>query len=130
MGEAYGASSPVQTFSRTLYLDVQREAGAELTLPEDEEELAFYVADGAVEVDGEAVGLGVMAVARAGRAVRIRGLESSRLMVVGGDNIGPRQIFWNFVSSRAERIEQAKQDWRDRQFAMVPGDDEFISLPE
>ena len=130
MGEAYGASSPVQTFSRTLYLDVQLKEGAELTLPEGEEELAFYVADGAVEVDGETFQLGVMAVAHPGRAVRLRGTESSRLMVVGGDNIGPRQIFWNFVSSRAERIEQAKQDWRDRQFAMVPGDDEFISLPE
>ena len=130
MGEAYGASSPVQTFSRTLYLDVQLEAGAEITLPEGYEELAFYVAEGAVDVEGETFPLGVMGVARPGRAVGIRGLENSRLMVVGGDNIGPRQIFWNFVSSRPERIEQAKRDWRDMQFAMVPGDEEFIPLPD
>ena len=88
------------------------------------------MAEGAVDVEGETFPLGVMGVARPGRAVGIRGLENSRLMVVGGDNIGPRQIFWNFVSSRPERIEQAKRDWRDMQFAMVPGDDEFIPLPD
>lgn len=130
MGEAYGESSPVQTFSRTLYLDVQLEAGADLTLPDGEEELAFYVAGGAVEVDGEAVQTGVMAVACPDRTVQIRGLEDSRVMVVGGENIGPRQIFWNFVSSRPERIQQAKQDWLDMKFPMVPGDDEFIPLPQ
>lgn len=130
MGEAYGEVSPVNTFSRTLYLDIQLDAGANLALPDSEEEMAFYVAEGAVEVDGEPVPTGVMALACAGRAIHIRGLESSRVMVVGGDNIGPRQIFWNFVSSRPERIEQAKQDWRDRRFAPVPGDDEFIPLPQ
>ena len=129
MGEAYGARSPVETFSRTLYLDVDLQGGAELALPEGEEELAFYVAEGSVEVDGESVETGVMAVACPGRRISIRGLEPSRVMVVGGDDIGPRQMYWNFVSTTRERIEQAKQDWRDQAFDMVPGDDEFVPLP-
>jgi redox-sensitive bicupin YhaK (pirin superfamily) len=130
MGEAYGERSPVQTFSRTLYLDVHLQAGARLALPEDEEELAFYVVEGAVEVDGEPVETGVMAVACAEGSISIRALAESRVMVVGGRNIGPRRIFWNFVSTTQERIELAKQDWRDQKFATVPGDAEFIPLPE
>jgi len=129
MGEAYGAKAPVETFSRTLYLDVSLPAGIELALPEGEEELAFYVAQGAIEVDGEQFETGVMAVACPEKTVSIRGLEDSRVMVVGGDNVGPRQMFWNFVSTSQERIEQAKQDWRDMNFEKVPGDDEFIPLP-
>ena len=130
MGEAYGERSPVTTFSRTLYLDVEMQAGADLELPDGEAELAFYVADGSVEVDGETLETGVMAVACPGKTVSIRGLARSRIMVVGGENIGPRQLFWNFVSTTQERIERAKQNWRDRKFAMVPGDDEFTPLPE
>jgi redox-sensitive bicupin YhaK (pirin superfamily) len=130
LGEAYGERSPVTTFSRTLYLDVEMQAGADLELPDGEAELAFYVADGSVEVDGETLETGVMAVACPGKTVSIRGLARSRIMVVGGENIGPRQLFWNFVSTTQERIERAKQNWRDRKFAMVPGDDEFIPLPE
>jgi redox-sensitive bicupin YhaK (pirin superfamily) len=130
MGEAYGQSSPVETFSRTLYLDVEMPAGISLDLPEGEEELAFYVVEGAVEVDGETVGRGVMAVACPGGRVALSALEDSRVMVVGGDNIGPRTIFWNFVSSRPERVDQAKQDWLDGNFTGVPGDEEFIPLPD
>jgi redox-sensitive bicupin YhaK (pirin superfamily) len=129
MGEAYGARSPVDTFSRTLYLDLQLDSGATLALPDAEQELAFYVADGAVEVDGETLGTGVMAVVRPDRATTLRGLENSRIMVVGGDNIGPRHIFWNFVSSTRERIDLAKRDWREMNFERVPGDAEFIPLP-
>lgn len=130
MGEAYGQRSPVATFSRTLYLDLALEPGATLALPEAEQELAFYVAGGAVEVDGERVESGVMAVARAATAVSITALAASRVMVVGGDNIGPRAMYWNFVSTDRERIEQAKRDWREGRFALVPGDDEFIPLPD
>ncbi len=130
MGEAYGQQSPVATFSRTLYLDTALEQGAVLALPEAEQELAFYVADGAVEVDGERIETGVMAVARAASAVSITALEASRVMVVGGDELGPRAMYWNFVSADRERIEQAKRDWRDGRFDRVPGDDEFIPLPD
>lgn len=129
MGEAYGARSPVDTFSRTLYLDLQLDSGATLALPGAEQELAFYVADGAVEVDGETLRTGVMAVVRGDRTATLRGLENSRIMVVGGDNIGPRHIFWNFVSTTRERIDIAKRDWREMNFERVPGDDEFIPLP-
>ncbi len=130
MGEAYGERSAVATFSRTLYLDIDLQDGAELVLPDTVEELAFYVADGSVQVDGTGVEAGVMAVACPGKEVVLRGLTPSRILVVGGDNIGTRRMFWNFVSTAPERIHRAKRDWREGQFAMVPGDDEFIPLPE
>lgn len=130
MGEAYGERSPVETFSRTLYLDVALQAGAKLTLPADEEELGFYVAEGSVEVDGVSITAGVMAIACPGQTVVLKGLEDTRMMVVGGDSVGPRRMFWNFVSTTRERIELAKQDWRDQKFDPVPGDDEFFPLPE
>jgi redox-sensitive bicupin YhaK (pirin superfamily) len=129
MGEAYGDRSPVKTFSRTLYLDVQLNAGADLALPEDEKELAFYVAEGALQVDGETIETGIMAVVRPGETASLHALENTRIVVVGGDHIGRRHVFWNFVSTTPGRVEQAKQDWRERKFAMVPGDDEFIPLP-
>ncbi len=130
MGEAYGQRSPVDTFSRTLYLDVQIDADAELALPEGEEELAFYVAIGSVEVDGELFEEGTLAIVAPDKHVIVRGKDASRIMVIGGDNLGPRHMFWNFVSSTRERIDLAKQDWREQNFAMVPDDDEFIPLPD
>jgi len=130
MGEAYGAVSPVATFSRTLYLDADLTAGASLALPEREEELAVYVVEGSVEVEGAPVEAGAMAVVRAGVSVMIQSLTPSRLMVIGGDSVGPRRMFWNFVSTTQARIERAKADWREGRFDAVPGDDEFIPLPE
>ncbi len=130
MGRAFGAGSPVTTYSRTLYLDCRLEPGAELALPEGEQELAVYVAEGDVEIEGAKYATGVMAVACPGKPIALRAGAASRVMVIGGDTLGERQVFWNFVSDSKERIEQAKQDWRDGNFAMVPGDDEFIPLPE
>jgi redox-sensitive bicupin YhaK (pirin superfamily) len=129
MGSAYGQRSPVTTFSETLYLDCQLSAGAELSLPEHIEELACYVAVGEVVVDETAIKAGAMAVACPGKVVRLRAAADSRVMVIGGANIGPRQIYWNFVSDSAARIEQAKRDWRDGNFPHVPGETEFIPLP-
>ncbi len=130
MGEAFGERSPVKTFSRTLYLDIRLQKGAQITLPDGEQELAFYVAEGAVKADDETVEAGVMAVTCPDKTVSISALEDSRVVVVGGANIGQREIFWNFVATTHARIEQAKQDWRDQKFARVPDDDEFIPLPE
>lgn len=130
MGEAFGECSPVKTFSRTLYLDIHLQKGAQITLPDGEEELAFYVAEGAVKVDDETVEKGVMAVTCPNKIISISAMDNSRVVVVGGSNIGRREIFWNFVSTTHQRIEQAKQDWRDQKFAKVPDDDEFIPLPE
>jgi redox-sensitive bicupin YhaK (pirin superfamily) len=129
MGAAYSERSPVQTFSDTLYLDCVLDAGAELALPVDMEELAFYVAVGSVVAGEETINTGVMAVACPGHGLALRALVSSRVMVIGGANIGSRFIEWNFVSDSRERIERAKQDWRDGRFPHVPGDDEFIPLP-
>ena len=130
MGEAYGQRSPVATFSRTLYLDLRLQTGATLALPDDEAELALYVAVGAVSVEDEVFVAGNMAVAAQGRIVILHAQTESRIMVVGGDNLGPRHMYWNFVSTSRERIDAAKKDWREQAFATVPGDDEFIPLPD
>ncbi len=130
MGSAYGEESPVQTYSRTLYMDCRLETDAELTLPDDEQELAVYVVEGEVLVDGDSHGAGVMAVACPGKSLTLRAAQSSRVMVIGGDQLGERHIFWNFVHSDPARIEQAKLDWKEDRFPKVEGDEEFIPLPE
>ena len=104
-------------------------AGSEFSLPEGYEEIAFYVAAGRVQAAGMDVPEGTMLVPSAGSTVAIKASEASRVMVVGGDHIGRRHIWWNFVSSSEARIEQAKSDWQSDGFPRVPGDDEFIPLP-
>ena len=130
MGAAYGARSPVATYSPTLYLEVRLPAGAELTLPNDASERAAYVTEGAVTIAGHEYTEGKLAVARTGADVRLRANAPSRVMVVGGEPLGRRHIWWNFVSSSKERIEQAKRDWAESRMGKVRGDDEFIPLPE
>ena len=130
MGEAFGYRSPVRSYSRTLYMDCLLETGAVLPLPQGEQELAMYVVEGAVEVEGQRYGAGVMAVACPGAALTPRALESGRVMVIGGDGLAERHMYWNFVHSSRDRIEQAKADWREGRFPPVPGDDEFIPLPD
>jgi redox-sensitive bicupin YhaK (pirin superfamily) len=130
LGEAFGEQSPVKSYSRTLYLDCRLTDDAEVGLPDTEQELALYVAEGEVLVDGERYGAGVMAVACPGQSVTVTAAVNSRVMVIGGDALGARAMFWNFVHSSRERIQQAKADWRDGRFPAVPGDDEFIPLPD
>ena len=130
MGEAFGETSPVTTYSRTLYLDCVMEAGAEFALPEDEVEMALYVVEGEVTVGNDTIGAGVMAVLRPGMNVTIKTARAVRIMVIGGDALGARKIWWNFVHSDPQRIEQARDDWREGRFEPVPGDDEFIPLPD
>ncbi len=130
MGAAYGARSPVATYSPTLYLEVRLPAGAELALPNDVSERAAYVTEGTVTVEGQQYREGTMLVARTGAVVRLRASAPSRVMVVGGEPLGRRHIWWNFVSSSNERIEQAKRDWAESRLGKVPGDDEFIPLPD
>jgi len=130
MGAAYGARSAVATYSPTLYLEMRLPAGTELALPKDVSERAAYVVEGAVTVAGVEYRDGAMLVARTGADVRLRASVPSRVMVVGGEPLGPRHIWWNFVSSSKERIEQAKRDWTENAMGKVPGDDEFIPLPE
>ncbi len=130
LGEAYGAGSPVRTYSRTLYLEAGLPPGARLSLPDDVTERAVYVVSGNVRLDGEDYGTGTMAVFRTGAPIELEATADSRLMVVGGEPVGRRTIWWNFVSGSAERIEQAKRDWQAGRFGGIEGDDEFIPLPE
>ena len=131
-GSAYGATSPVRVLSPLFYVEAQLEQGAALSLPDEHPERAAYVVDGSVCCDGEAQGPGVMLVFREGVPAQIRAQESSRVMLLGGAPLdGERHIWWNFVSSSPERIEQARRDWREGRFPKVPGDElEFIPLPD
>jgi redox-sensitive bicupin YhaK (pirin superfamily) len=113
-----------------FYLDAKLEADAPVDLPPQFEERAVYVAEGEIEAAGSRYGPGQMLVFAAGAPATIRATMPSRAMLLGGAPLdGPRYIWWNFVSSSRERIEQAKRDWQQGGFAPVPGDDERIPLP-
>ncbi len=130
LGSAYGATSPVESYSPIVYLDVQLSAGVELTLPTEHAELGAYVVSGRVRIGARDHARGVMLVARPGATMRVGATAASRLIVVGGEPVGPRHIWWNFVSSSNDRIEQAKREWRSGGFERIAGDAEFIPLPE
>ena len=131
-GTAYGARSPVGVLSPTLYVDARLEAGARLTVDDGHPQRAVHVAEGSVRIGEQRIGPGVMAVLRPGAEVTVEAEERSRLMLLGGAQLdGDRHIWWNFVASSKERIEKAKDDWRNGRFGKVPGDEkEFIPLPE
>jgi len=130
-GEAYGARSPVGVASPTLYVDARLDAGATLELPDDIEERAVYIATGRLAVDGESFSDGTLIELAPGSSATIIAHGPARVMLLGGAPLdGPRHIWWNFVSSSRERIERAKGDWREKRFAPVAGDAEWIPLPE
>jgi len=130
MGEACGRESPVTRYSRTLYADCLLQTGAVIEFPNEEREQALYVAEGEVSIEGRSLGSGKMALLRPGRPLEVNAAVDSRLMLIGGDPLGRRHISWNFVHSSKQRVEQATEDWRAGRFPAVPGDDEFIPLPE
>ncbi len=129
IGEAFGASSPVAVRSPTLYADITLRAGAELSLPLAEER-ALYGVDAPFVLDGELIAPLQMVLLRAGEQPLLAAQADARVMLIGGQALGTRFIDWNFVSSRKERIEQARDDWRAGRFDPVPGETEFIPLPE
>ena len=129
-GEAYGHCSPVKTHSPMLYLDVQLEANGRFTLPPNYSERAVYSVTDGLFVDDEPIEQYRLAVLAAGESVEIVAKAKARCIVIGGEPVGQRAKWWNFVSSRPERIEQAKQDWKSQRFVSVPEEDEFIPLPE
>jgi redox-sensitive bicupin YhaK (pirin superfamily) len=132
-GEGWGERAPVSTSSPLFYADALLKAGAALPLPDQHEERAAYVLDGEVEISGDRFVSGQMLVFRAGDRLALRaGPQDARVLLLGGATMdGPRHLFWNFVSSSRERIEQAKEDWRAGRFGKVKGDEaEFIPLPE
>ncbi|MEZ5930626.1 MAG: pirin family protein [Alphaproteobacteria bacterium] len=138
LGRAYGETAPVTMFSDMFYADVIMQQGAALPMPEDHEDRGLYVSEGAVEIAGQGFEAGRMMVFRPGDAITVKaGGQGARVMILGGETLnGPRHIWWNFVASSEERIEQAKADWRagrwqDGRFALPPDDrDEFIPLPD
>jgi redox-sensitive bicupin YhaK (pirin superfamily) len=132
-GTAYGQASPVRVYSPTLYVDAQLEAGAVLEIEAEHAERAFYVAEGSVRgEDGRTFAVGQFVVLDgAAGPVRITATGDARVMLAGGAPLdGPRHIEWNFVASSRERIDAAKQQWRERRFPPVPGDPERIPLPD
>ncbi|MDQ7246071.1 pirin family protein [Dongia sedimenti] len=130
-GTAFGRRAPVATFSETLYCDVMLKAGAKIEVPIEHEERAIQPVLGRISVSGHEVGSGSMLVLRSKEPVVIEALDDARLMLLGGARLdGPRNIWWNFVSSSKDRIEQAKADWKAGRFGPVPGETEFIPLPE
>ena len=130
-GKFLGLSSPVATGWDTLFADVTLAAGASLPLDPDAEERAVYLVSGEVEIAGDRFEPGRLLVFKPGDRITISALTPTRLAVVGGAAMdGPRHIWWNFVSSRKDRIEQAKADWKSGHFDTVPGETEFIPLPD
>jgi redox-sensitive bicupin YhaK (pirin superfamily) len=129
VGSAFGASSPVATLSPTLYVALELEAGALVTIPDAAQERGIYSVDGPLEVDGELLEPGQMLVLEAGSTPTLCARETTRVMLLGGAPLGHRHMVWNFVSSRKERIVQAQDDWEAQRFPSVPGETEFIPLP-
>ncbi|WP_421997517.1 pirin family protein [Reyranella sp.] len=132
VGTYGGRTAPTTHFSPIFYVAVEAPAAAKLAIPAEHAERAIYVADGAAALGDRLLTVGDLAVLQAGQPVEIlAGADGAKLMLLGGAPIdGPRHIWWNFVSSDQARIDRAKADWRDGRFARVPGDPEFIPLPE
>lgn len=131
VGAAFGLTNPVPVHSPQFYLHLELQAGATAAIPGGYAERALYVVRGAVEVDGHAYSPGQMLVFAREAAPTVRASEVSAVMLLGGDPVGPRHIWWNFVSSRKERIEHAKADWKAGRIALPYHDGtEFVPLPE
>jgi redox-sensitive bicupin YhaK (pirin superfamily) len=131
VGELYGRRSPVAAASPMFYADAILDPGAVLELPPVHAERALHVASGAVRVGGERFDAGRLLVFRAGDTIPVTGEESARVLLFGGEPLdGPRHLWWNFVSSSRDRLEQAKADWRAERFPMIADDRERIPLPD
>ncbi|MDH4441450.1 MAG: pirin family protein [Rhizobium sp.] len=133
IGALEGLRSPVKTFSETLYVDLSLEAGAKFPFDATQEERALYILSGEIEIAGDRFGPDQLLVFRPGDAITlIGGATGCHVMLFGGAAMGSQKhIWWNFVSSSKERIEQAKEEWRTGRFDIVPGDEEeFVPLPE
>ena len=130
-GNAYGLYNNVKTNSPLFYLHVVLQQGAIFALPKEHPERGFYIVKGSVEVSGITYNEGKMLVFNKGVDPAIISKEDTTLMLLGGEPLGERFIWWNFVSSRKERIEQAKEDWKQGRIILPPNDNkEFIPLPD
>jgi redox-sensitive bicupin YhaK (pirin superfamily) len=132
MGSLSGIRSPVRTDTDTLYADISLAPGARISIPADAEERAIYVLDGTVTISGDEFPSDRLLVFKPGDEIVVSSEQGAHFMLFGGASLGSkRYIWWNFVSSSRERIEQAKHEWKTGRFDIVPGDEEeFIPLPE
>ncbi len=131
VGSLYGARAPVEVFSEMFYADAELSPAARLEFPAEHEERAIYIAEGGIDLAGDRFEAGRLLVLRPGEPLVIEAPAASRVLLFGGEPMdGPRHLWWNFVSSSADRIEQAKADWQAGRFPPVPGETEFIPLPE
>jgi redox-sensitive bicupin YhaK (pirin superfamily) len=130
-GNAFGLNNRVKTHSPLFYLHVVLDAGARFGLPKEHSERGIYIAKGSIEVSGHTYTAGQMLVFTQGVDPVLLAKTNTTLMMLGGEPVGERYIWWNFVSSRKERIEQAKNDWKEGRIILPPNDDhEFIPLPD
>lgn len=130
-GDAWGASSPVSVYSRTLYADVRLDAGTTLQVPPEHEERAIYVVSGSVQLGEEVFGEATMVVLQEGENIPVLASEGAHLALIGGDKLKhPRKLWWNFAHTDIATIEAAKERWKSGGFDMVEGDEEFIPLPD
>ncbi|HMA32075.1 MAG TPA: pirin family protein [Casimicrobiaceae bacterium] len=130
-GHAFGLAAPTPTFSDTLYVAAELEGDATFIVATEHEERAVYVVSGEVTIDGHAVPEAHMALLPEGDEALVQARGSARVMLVGGAKLdGDRFVWWNFVASSREAIEQAKSDWREQRYPAIAGETEFIPLPE
>jgi redox-sensitive bicupin YhaK (pirin superfamily) len=130
-GTAFGLISPVAIRSPMFYVQAEIETGGALPVPDEYRERAVYLASGRLEIAGRAIEPRHMVVLRSGVACEVRATEDAQLVLLGGEPVGPRHVWWNLVSSRASRIAEAAAMWREERFPLVPGDEvERIPLPE
>jgi redox-sensitive bicupin YhaK (pirin superfamily) len=132
MGTLWGESAPVTCHSHTIYADIHLGPNGAMPIDPEAEERGLYVAEGEAALDGLPLDPGTLYVLRPGISATLRSGRGGHVMLCGGAPLdGPRHVFWNFVSSRRERIDQAKEDWKAGRFTLPPDDhDEFIPLPE
>jgi hypothetical protein len=130
-GDAFGERSPAPAYSRLFYLAAEMEPGAVLELPPEHVERGVYLVQGSISVGGTLLAERSLAVLPTGDKVEVRAASQARVMLLGGDKMdGDRFIWWNFVASSKDLIEDAKWRWREQRFPAVPGEQEFIPLPE
>jgi redox-sensitive bicupin YhaK (pirin superfamily) len=132
MGSLWGKTAAITQHSQTIYADIMLEAGASVPVDADADERAVLVTEGVASLDGHKLDLFTLYVLAPGQAMSLKGETPSRIILLGGEAFATkRHVWWNFVSSSRDRINQAKEDWKARRFPIVPGDEEeFIPIPE
>lgn len=130
IGSALGLTSPVFTHSALFYLDVLMPGGSSFCMPDNYAERGIHVIDGSIRVNDYQIESFEMAICKSDESIEIKTESDARVILFGGAPLTERFVWWNFVSSRRERIEQAKRDWKEDRFDKIPGETEFIPLPE